>query len=811
MKPRPVPLLLVVAAVAAAWGLMAAGAFSPALLVMSDGRRVAADVVRVQGGTVIYHRAGTRRSAPRETVQAVVTGFPRTVADSRHRLGFAAERIRRIGEGWVHQRSVTLPVAVCLLAGLILAGCLLIWPRRKRAEPVVRAPEIPPQPRRPVLDGPRLAGAAEVEQFFLDLYRRQIGAPPNAPGRFETVRDIPGGPLRICRLSIKIGDDWKDRRMTMGPIGEGSGSRSQCFYVIFDTHMVIKIPPAPVRDFADYLQRIRYESALVARLSPRECIIPTVSVILRRIHRIPDIADASAAAVEARYIEVLERAPEYRDFIRIGGAFAFFMDLSRHRFLGQVLADMDEGQAILAHTIASDAALMDDCQGFEPRYGERYSWICDELQRQSRRFTAAVRDFQGENDDAGHLPDHRLREAFLARLAGVEAAGAGLPQALLEKLADPVPGAAGTPADAVRTYRTIARAHSEQKVFARNRSRMEALAARLLDLLAWLAKRGVAMRDLKPDNLLVAGESDDYPLFLTSARAFTIGMIDLETAVDVRPEQEGGIRQPQLGGTPAYATPSHFLPNRILTAVYPDPAKVFHFQDWHAVAGIVFEVVTGRRLFSKTANRIPAVMVRLRQAASRKQSLGGAFSSANADFWGFAEKEFDARVRACDARLSAVRVQVPRAIVNAMQVQLAGERTALALGLEQCRERPSAPASEKDCQTLLGCTPAQIQHLQVKYRGSNNPSLQKACAWLDTLLPMKLRLETVSGLSGALSGAAGNLTADTLLRLMFHTTAGVMAAAPGLAGGGAMGGAADPVPVSTAIRAGQTVTIQLPE
>ena len=43
--------------------------------------------------------------------------------------------------------------------------------------------------------------------------------------------------------------DWAKRRMTIGPLGEESGSKSKCYYVIYDIHMVVKIPVRPIARF----------------------------------------------------------------------------------------------------------------------------------------------------------------------------------------------------------------------------------------------------------------------------------------------------------------------------------------------------------------------------------------------------------------------------------------------------------------------------------------------------------------------------------------------------------------------------------
>ena len=88
--------------------------------------------------------------------------------------------------------------------------------------------------------------------------------------------------------------DWAKRRMTIGPLGEDAGSKSKCYYVIYDVHMVVKVPAKPVTDFEYYIGSIKKEVAIVNKLIPKECIVPKVSVILGQIHTFPYSEDIPA-------------------------------------------------------------------------------------------------------------------------------------------------------------------------------------------------------------------------------------------------------------------------------------------------------------------------------------------------------------------------------------------------------------------------------------------------------------------------------------------------------------------------------------
>ncbi len=56
-----------------------------------------------------------------------------------------------------------------------------------------------------------------------------------------------------------------------------------------------------------------------------------------------------------------------------------------------------------------------------------------------------------------------------------------------------------------------------------------------------------------------------------------------------------------LGGTPYYATPSHFIKNDVLIYKFKNLGKILHLQDWHATLIMIYKVITGDLLFDQTA------------------------------------------------------------------------------------------------------------------------------------------------------------------------------------------------------------------
>jgi hypothetical protein len=109
----------------------------------------------------------------------------------------------------------------------------------------------------------------------------------DAPARFSMTPASANKKMKVFELGVKGNSDWLTRRMSVGPLGEDTGSKSKCFYVIYDTHMVVKIPPVPVTDMVKYVRDIRREVQIAAQLSPVACIVPMVSVVLKKLKRCP--------------------------------------------------------------------------------------------------------------------------------------------------------------------------------------------------------------------------------------------------------------------------------------------------------------------------------------------------------------------------------------------------------------------------------------------------------------------------------------------------------------------------------------------
>jgi len=438
----------------------------------------------------------------------------------------------------------------------------------------------------------------DVVRFFLNLFKQQIGADPDAQVEYMPLMSKNSGPNHIYELRVKHMEDWAKRRMTIGPLGEESGSKSKCYYVIYDVHMVVKIPARPVTDFEQYIESIKKEAHIVNKLIPKECIIPKVSVIMGMIPSFPSSEDTPADRLEEKYIDWMRRSPEYQEYLKINSTFVYIMDLSKYYFLSHILDELHDIKHLIAREITENAEIVWEPAKFKGRYGTENDVIF-EIRDVYNRCAVNVRHLVDRSGITTTVSDYQIQSWFIMHLADgeVTAGGSGYPENFISDLNRLFKKSMRDNSKVVYVYRKTIKDYIYMSSFEQNKTQMAAISVNLLDVLAWFRKKRVSMRDLKPDNLFVAGDPARYPLFLKSAHEFSLGIIDVETAVDFEKSKYTKTKQPLLGGTPFYATPSHFIKNEVMIHKFGNLGKTLHLQDWHATLVMIYNVITGELLF----------------------------------------------------------------------------------------------------------------------------------------------------------------------------------------------------------------------
>ncbi len=666
---------------------------------------------------------------------------------------------------------------------VVMLISMMLFPRRKKKTPskILRPIQLAPRkklkPRAVDIKIPAPATDKDrVLDLFVRLYKAQVGAAPDAPSEVVLVESRPTCPNDTYEMRVRTENEWASRRMSIGLLGQGGGSRSKCFYVIYDSHMVMKIPTKPISDFSVYRERIKAEARIVERLYPRECIVPRIGVILKAVYPMAAWENLSEDEQEDKYVHLLEVNPEYQDYLKIGSSFVFFMDLSRHFFLSTTLEEIHRGDQRIVTEALKQQELLWDQHGFVCRYGEDAGAVCHDLQDAYYRCESRLRKIVDETQIADNIQTFQLKQWYLTHLSGemIDAGSEDLPEELIDRLNRLLYKVVRENHRQVEQYRQSVREYIKEMRFSQHRIQLENLASNTLNLLAWIDRKGLSMRDLKPENLFVAGQPEAYPVFLNDKLKFSIGLIDVETAVVMDDSSSSDIPQPQLAGTPLYATPTHLLTNTIIEAVYGDVRTILHMQDWYATIAIIFKIISGRNLFPSTAMLFPDLVKQIRMLDPAGPEMEREMALVNQMFWGRAKAEFEKCLKADKDIFERVEVIVPESMVPKIVKALHSGTDDISSALARIISGQSIFSGREKRQYLLDAPVEKIRAMTKKLTSEKSASSrrsrqkERALEVLGRIEEMKLHLQLKLEAAAALKANMGTISADQLLEAMFQ-------------------------------------------
>ncbi|MCU0560538.1 MAG: hypothetical protein MUD16_10155 [Desulfobacterales bacterium] len=761
---------------------MVAAELNREVIQLHDGRLIPVERIW-QSGTDLFYENGKEIGfvsraqvksvgalGAKQSLQAaggrVARFFDRRLIDLGPLLGRAAASTA----AWpIHPAAAAAPLALVLL----VVALRRLRGRLPAGRTAAAAADAPAPPRAPKTD--ELPRRADVVRFFLNLYRHQLGADADAPAEFIHL-PCGSGPNRTYELRVKHHADWIKRRMSIGPLGEDSGSKSTCYYVIFDQHLVVKIPPKPILNFEDYVTGLKKERHIVARLAPRECIVPTVSVILDRLHPTSAGPGATAETQDEKHIGWLQKSVEAQEHLKINGTFVYFMDLSQHRFLSHIIdAAHDITDAVHAEITAVPEILRNPGK-FKDRYVAENESVGFEIRDLFNQCEVEITRQLKQLGKSAVVPPYRIQKWFLQYLESraLGEMGEGITAELANSITYVFAAQFQKHRASVEAFLAAARRYSARLALDQNRQVVSGIIAKLLDLLAELDQKQVAMRDLKPDNLLVAGDPQRYPAFLRTPGEYSLGIIDVETAVVFEPAEAGPIRQPLLGGTPYYATPSHLLPNAVLARCYAQPGRILHFQDWHAVLVMIYKTVTGELLFERTAQKFVETKTEVIQALKERRALEELVPELSRGFWRNAVAEFQAGMRAREASLRQIEVDLPASARKLFLQTLRRDAAATVDAIRRLVAAQTQIQSAAEREQLIACSHARIgrlmQEIEFKSRAGavSAESARQALTVFKRLMNLKALYERKAQLAAAVASPSIRLSAYELLTFMFN-------------------------------------------
>ncbi len=780
MKKIFLILLVLLISAAAAGAIFLKDGMDRKVLILKNGSRIEVDNTWESGDIVFYEIEGEVYLLNSDEVDSVGKADYRYY--SRYFKTKAYEVVKKsFGDLKIWTKSTTktmdsnLSVVIIIFGATLLCIFTLI---------IIRAFVVGARARRPAKpqtsqddDAESEINRLDIVKYFLNLFMAQIDASPDAPTKITPLSSKSSGPNYIYELGINDRGEWVKRRMTIGPLGEETGSKSKCFYVIYDVHLVVKIPTRPIHDFDQYIESINKEGHIVEKLAPKECVIPKVSVILNLIHKFPNSDYLSPEKLEEQYIAWLHRNTEYQEYLKIKKSFIFFMDFSKFYFLGHIIENLHDLKDAIPSEVIENPETIWEVSKFKGRYGKKNESVFYEIREVSNICEAETRKFLDNSDEVSSIPLYRIQSWFLTHLAGkeVNSKESGLPEKLVPGLNRLVRNILEGNQAAVASYRQMIKAYVHKIRLEQNKPQMIGIITNLLDLLAWLSEKQVSMRDLKPDNLLVAGNPSKYPLFLMSPEEYSLGIIDVETAVDFEKSKYKKTKQPLLGGTPFYATPSHFFTNEILSHCFGNFRQILHYQDWHAMSVMIFKVVTGDLLFEQTARLFGYVKDKIRHAYSNAEQQVAVVADVSRAFWRSAATEFQAKLAEKEEALKSIEVVVSDDTKQMFLKFLTLDQKSVAEKMQKSIAAQGAFQSNKSRELLLKSSYAKIVqfkgHLKNKFKSTPNPRMDvsKVLEFLDDLAQLKLFTTHQKQTLVLLNKPEPKMTAYDMLSFMFYT------------------------------------------
>jgi len=517
---------------------------------------------------------------------------------------------------------------------------------------------------------PEKSKHTDIEQilhFFLNLYRVQLGVanPDESLVELKLLQSYDNGVDNTYELSVRQGGNWKSRRITLGPLGADVQSKSRCYKVAYDDILVIKIPPEPIKTFDSYISGIYAEIYIAEKLAPDiTCVSPGISSILKKIPRFRDREGLAPEDLEQKYINELRSYPEAQIYLKIGPTFVYFMNLSEYPFFSDLTAPLHVISDKVQNQIINNPRALWDIDAFTATYGKSNESLFFNINDIYSEYTAGCDQLQKKYNQPPGSITHKMETGFVRYLAGksVLPGNSGMPNDFVDAWHMHLKAILRDKKTDIDNFKITVTEYIRQKNFDANRPRFAGIISNILNLLYSLKKKDIAVRDLKPDNILIVGERKNDPHILSLPSEYALGLIDLETAFDLSNPDDS--RQPMLAGTACYATPSHVFENNVLKKIFSDVSGILITQDWYAALGTIFNAITGDMLFEKTGRLLTEIIRARHHAREDTQSRADTFKNSSWVFWRNAADEFYANIGEYAPELKQVHLKISTGIAG---------------------------------------------------------------------------------------------------------------------------------------------------
>ena len=246
--------------------------------------------------------------------------------------------------------------------------------------------------------------------------------------------------------------------------------------------------------------------------------------------------------------------------------------------------------------------------------------------------------------------------------------------------------------------------------------------------------------------------------------------------MDFEKTKEKKIEQPLLGGTPFYATPSHFFSNAVLAEAFYSLNKILHLQDWYATLVMIFKTATGELMFENTARLFADIRNKIKFGQMEGLLDTEIVADVSRAFWRSALLEFQSKMNKKENALKSVFFVIPDNSKNMFKKVLIKDIQLTVEKIKQCINTNCQNffESAQNQDQLLKASAQRINQLRVEFEnnvksapgGSKNRS--GVIPFLKYLLTLKMHSDQQNQLLKRLAQPNAKLSAYTLLAFMFN-------------------------------------------
>jgi hypothetical protein len=209
------------------------------------------------------------------------------------------------------------------------------------------------------------------------------------------------------------------------------------------------------------------------------------------------------------------------------------------------------------------------------------------------------------------------------------------------------------------------------------------------------------------------------------------------------------------------------MPNEILAACFQDAVRILYLQDWYAAIGIIYEMITGERLFAQTGKLIIGIKNLMFSNAGETAAQLELLKNASRMFWHSARSEMAQKTGEKKHVLQGVPVDLTDGVRAVFLKELQMEKHCIIRRIRKTVAGQKVFMNEKTRRGLLIASRKKITQLKVNWN-KTHPDGGQGLSTLNDLETLKRAAEKNMQLTTLLEDPLSTVSAYELLYFMFE-------------------------------------------